>query len=173
MLSLWAIRELCPLLSLVWMIVGEFALSSCSAPLSVSNTASPVISTPSSPTTVQSPSTSKMSTSPNTANTIPEPARCYIDAVNANNVDALVGCFAPNGVIVDVDRRITGADAIRAWANNEVMGGKLRVLQSTATSTGVKLLVHWAPKGSAGWQANYTFDDQNGQITQADLQYAN
>ena len=112
-------------------------------------------------------------TSDTAAIEIPASAQCYVNAVNAENLDALVACFAPDAVIIDVSRRITGVDAIRTWANNEVIGGSLRVIERTPTPNGIRLLVHWAPRGSTGFRAYYTFDYQNGQITQADLQYAN
>ncbi len=103
---------------------------------------------------------------------VPAAAQCYMDAVNAQNLDGLVGCFAPDGVVIDVNRRIAGADAIRTWANNEVIGGTLEVIESEPQNNGVRLLVHWAPRGSNGWKAYYTFTDQGDRITQADLQYA-
>lgn len=99
-------------------------------------------------------------------------ARCYVDAVNAEDLDALVGCFAPDGRIVDVSREITGEEAIRAWADREVIGGSLEVLEVEPTESGQRLLVHWAPAGSDGWRAYYTFEVQNGLIIAADLQYA-
>ena len=37
---------------------------------------------------------------------------------------------------------------------------------------GQKLLVHWAPEGSAGWPAHYDFTVGGGRIVKADLQYA-
>lgn len=99
-------------------------------------------------------------------------AQCYVDAVNAQNLDALVNCFAPNGLVIDVTRHIQGADAIRTWAQNEVIGGTLRVLENHPHAGGTRLLVHWAPKGSSGWSANYDFTTSNGRITQVSLQYA-
>nr|WP_275983984.1 nuclear transport factor 2 family protein [Paenibacillus hamazuiensis] len=96
----------------------------------------------------------------------------YVEAVNSNDLDALVESFAENAVIVDVSRHITGQTAIREWAKNEVMGGKLEVLESTPAAHGVKLLVHWAPRGSDGWKAYYTFEFKDGKIVHADLQYA-
>jgi hypothetical protein len=162
-------------LMLVWAVIGGFTLSSCSTPPSASRTGSPMISdSSSSPATVQLQSTTKMPNSSNpTATNISAPIRCYVNAVNAKNLNALVACFASDAVVIDVNRKITGVDAIRTWANNEVIGGSLRVIESTPTPNGVRLLVHWAPGGSNGWRAYYTFDYQNGQITQADLQYAN
>jgi len=99
-------------------------------------------------------------------------ARCYVDAVNNEDLDALVACFAPDGLIVDVSREIRGHEAIRAWADREVIGGTLEVLEVTPTEGGQRLLVHWAPAGSNGWRAYYTFTIQDGRITLADLQYA-
>lgn len=97
---------------------------------------------------------------------------CYVNAVNVENLDALVGCFTPDGLIVDVSREISGSDAIRAWAEGEVIGGTLEVLEVEATDAGQRLLVHWAPAGSDGWRAYYTFEVQDGLIVLADLQYA-
>jgi hypothetical protein len=104
---------------------------------------------------------------------VPPAAQCYVDAVNAENLDALVECFAPDGLVIDVSRRFEGAEAVRRWADNEVIGGSLRVLEVAEHHEGsVRLLVHWAPAGSQGWQAYYTFDYADGRITTADLQYA-
>ncbi|MDP9486795.1 MAG: nuclear transport factor 2 family protein [Actinomycetota bacterium] len=97
---------------------------------------------------------------------------CYVDAVNAEDLNALVGCFSPEGVVVDVSDRIEGQDAIRRWAVNEVMGGTLEVLEAEPRTGGVRLLVHWAPEGSSGWRAYYTFEAKDGRIVAADLQYA-
>jgi len=99
-------------------------------------------------------------------------AQCYVDAVNDETLDGLVGCFATGGVVVDVSRRIEGRNAIRGWAQSEVIGGTLRVIESEPRENGVRLLVHWAPAGSDGWRGYYTFKVSNGRITVADLQYA-
>ncbi|MDP9474955.1 MAG: protein kinase, partial [Actinomycetota bacterium] len=99
-------------------------------------------------------------------------ASCYVHAVNAEDLNALVGCFSPEGVVVDLSDRIEGQDAIRRWADNMVMGGRLEVLESEPRTGGVRLLVHWAPEGSSGWRAYYTFEARDGRIVAADLQYA-
>ena len=95
-----------------------------------------------------------------------------MDAVNDEDLDALVGCFAPDGAVVDVSRRIEGRDAVREWAGNEVMGGSLRVLEEEPRPDGIRLLVHWAPAGSDGWRAFYTFEARDGRIVLAGFQYA-
>ncbi|AQZ60729.1 hypothetical protein BKM31_03685 [[Actinomadura] parvosata subsp. kistnae] len=100
-------------------------------------------------------------------------ARAYVDAVNAGDLDALVAAFAPEAEIIDVTRSIKGHDAIRTWADNEVIGGTLRVLAiAERRPDGQKLLVHWAPGGSGGWRAHYDFTLAGGRIVRADLQYA-
>jgi hypothetical protein len=100
-------------------------------------------------------------------------AQAYVDSVNAGDLDALVAAFAADGEVVDVTRRIRGPEAIRAWAGTEVIGGSLRVdgVDQLAPDR-QRLRVHWAPAGSAGWAADYTFTTRGGQITVADLQYA-
>ncbi|HEX8519747.1 MAG TPA: nuclear transport factor 2 family protein [Pseudonocardia sp.] len=100
-------------------------------------------------------------------------ARRYVDAVNRADLDALVAAFAPDGQVVDVSRRITGHDAIRRWADGEVIGGTLRVDGVTALAPDTqRLRVHWAPSGSAGWAADYTFTVRGDRVVLADLQYA-
>lgn len=100
-------------------------------------------------------------------------AMAYVDAVNTGDLDALVAAFAADAVITDVSRPIAGAGNIRAWAGSEVIGGSLEVLEVVEDRTdGQKLLVHWAPGGSEGWQAHYDFTMSDGVITAADLQYA-
>ncbi|MGW0198964.1 nuclear transport factor 2 family protein [Nonomuraea sp. NPDC003201] len=100
-------------------------------------------------------------------------ARAYVDAVNARDLDALVTAFASDGVVIDVTRPIRGRDAVREWARAEVIGGTLKVVSiAERRSNGQKLLVHWAPAGSAGWRAHYDFTVSGGRIVRADLQYA-
>jgi hypothetical protein len=97
----------------------------------------------------------------------------YVDAVNAGDLDALVQAFAADAVITDVSRQISGHDAIRTWADREVVGGSLQVLDVIEDRPdGQLLLVHWAPGGSGGWRAHYDFTVSGNRVTAADLQYA-
>jgi SnoaL-like domain len=100
-------------------------------------------------------------------------ASAYVDAVARRDADALAAAFAPDGVVVDVQRRIAGREAIREWAAREVIGGSLRVDGVTALGPDVQWLrVHWAPSGLGGWAADYTFTVAGDEIVEADLQYA-
>ncbi|GAA3771056.1 hypothetical protein GCM10022225_67740 [Plantactinospora mayteni] len=98
--------------------------------------------------------------------------RAYVDAVNDGDLAALVAAFAEDGTVVDVSRRITGRDAIRSWAEHEVIGGRLEVVEVAPMAGGQDLLVHWAPEGSSGWRAHYRFSYTGDRIAVADLQYA-
>jgi limonene-1,2-epoxide hydrolase len=46
----------------------------------------------------------------------------YLAAVNAFDVDAIVAAFAPDAYVNDARREIRGVDAIRRWAEKEMVG---------------------------------------------------
>jgi limonene-1,2-epoxide hydrolase len=46
----------------------------------------------------------------------------YLAAVNAFDVDAIVAAFAPDAYVNDARREIRGIDAIRRWAEKEMVG---------------------------------------------------
>jgi hypothetical protein len=99
-------------------------------------------------------------------------ARRYADGVNAGNLDGTVSAFAEDAVVIDTGRRIEGRDAIRGWVDNEVMGGKLDLLECSADNGAARMLVNFAPGGSGGFKAYYIFHTKGDQITTLDLQYA-
>ncbi|WP_329565038.1 nuclear transport factor 2 family protein [Kitasatospora sp. NBC_01266] len=111
-------------------------------------------------------------TSPSTLAQLPAPARAYVDAVAAKDLDGLVAAFDPAGVVIDVGREIRGRDAIRQWAGREVIGGRLTVLRATPRPGGTTMLVVFAPGGVGGFRADYAFDLSGGLITRAALSYA-
>ncbi|MFI9555109.1 MBL fold metallo-hydrolase [Nonomuraea endophytica] len=102
------------------------------------------------------------------------PVRAYVTAVNEGNLDALARAFAEEAELVDVGRRFEGRAAIRAWAEAEVIGGKLTVTRVTENRPGYqRLLVRFAPGGQGGFAANYAFTVNGSTITKAELTYAN
>ncbi|MDQ3788170.1 MAG: MBL fold metallo-hydrolase [Actinomycetota bacterium] len=105
--------------------------------------------------------------------TLLPPVNAYVDAVDSGDLDALVAAFAGDAEVVDVGRRIQGRDAIRAWAENEVIGGTLTVLEVVENRPGhQRLLVRFAPGGTGGFEAYYAFTVNDTAITKAELTYA-
>ncbi|GAB1516180.1 nuclear transport factor 2 family protein [Actinophytocola sp. KF-1] len=96
----------------------------------------------------------------------------YLDAVAAGDADAVAAVFAPDAVVVDVGREIRGRDAIRAWAQAEVIGGRYTLIDHTPRDGGTTMLVRFEPGGMAGFRASYRFDISDGLITTAILEYA-
>jgi ketosteroid isomerase-like protein len=124
-------------------------------------------------TTTPTPAVRASASPSSTGQIVLDPAvSCYVEAVNARNLEGLVNCFASDGVVVDVTRQIKGQEAIRTWARNEVIGGKLEVLENQPGPGRNKLLVKWSPAGSQSWKAWYSFEFKEGKLTSADLQYA-
>ena len=56
-------------------------------------------------------STSATHTSPS------KPVNCYFEAVAAHDSEALADCSLMTGVVLDVDRTISGREAIKMWAD--------------------------------------------------------
>ena len=46
----------------------------------------------------------------------------YLAAVNAFNLDGMMAAFAPDAYVNDARREISGIDAIRRWAEKEMVG---------------------------------------------------
>ncbi len=51
----------------------------------------------------------------------------HIEAVNAFDVDAIVATFADDAYVNDNRREITGTDAIRRWAEKEMVGDRVTI----------------------------------------------
>jgi hypothetical protein len=115
------------------------------------------------------------STNTKTANVrLPAPVRCFQNAVNNEALAGLLNCFAPRGVVIDVNRRFAGRAAIGRWARNEFIGGRLTIIRRFArprNPNGLTLLVRFAPGGSGGFLAHYRFVTRNGKLVLVDMQY--
>jgi len=51
----------------------------------------------------------------------------YLAGVNAFDVDAIVATFAPDAYVNDARREINGIDAIRRWAEKEMVGDRVTI----------------------------------------------
>lgn len=58
-------------------------------------------------------------------NLLPPPVAVYVAATNAFDADALVACFEPGALVNDQLRDFWGVDAIRTWAECEIVGVKM------------------------------------------------
>jgi len=104
---------------------------------------------------------------------LPAALQAYFDGVASGDLDEAVSGFAVDSVIIDVDRSIEGAQAIREWAADEVLGGVYDILEVTERPGGVRVLLTFRPKGwKTGFRARYDVDVQGDVIVRMDLQYA-
>jgi hypothetical protein len=55
-------------------------------------------------------------------NELPGPIAAAVEAANANDSAAFLGCFTPDGVVDDWGREFRGPSAIRAWSDREFIG---------------------------------------------------
>jgi hypothetical protein len=51
----------------------------------------------------------------------------HLAAVNAFDIDGIVATFAEDAVVNDASREFRGIDAIRAWADREMVGDKVTI----------------------------------------------
>lgn len=58
-------------------------------------------------------------------NLLPPPVAAYVAATNAFDSNALVACFEPGALVNDQLRDFWGVEAIRTWAECEVVGARM------------------------------------------------
>src|SRR5260370_36077162 len=58
---------------------------------------------------------------PMTPKDLPAPVAAYIAATNAFDIDALMATFAENALVNDHRDEFDGRDAIRSWAQREII----------------------------------------------------
>jgi ketosteroid isomerase-like protein len=56
---------------------------------------------------------------------LPPVAAEYLAAVNACDLDRMVAAFAPDAYVNDARREINGVEAIRRWAEKEMIGDRV------------------------------------------------
>jgi hypothetical protein len=68
------------------------------------------------------PQTDRSTTMPS----LPEPVVSYVRAVNAGAIDDFRNAFSSDAVVVDVNRELSGLDAITDWAGADIFGANVR-----------------------------------------------
>lgn len=108
---------------------------------------------------------------PTWADDLPAAISCYQTATNSQDIEAYLACFTDDAVMIDVNREFVGHDAIRVWAEREVMPGgqSFKHLQILEYKDGyAKTEVNWA---SLVLHYHYWWNGE-GKITKMSLQYA-
>ena len=87
---------------------------------------------------------------------IPAPVHRLLDAVNDGNTDQFLASFTADGFVDDWGRVFTGADELRGWSDNELIG-KQATLTATSTTTDGASVTVIATVGGNGFNGPSTF----------------
>ena len=89
---------------------------------------------------------------------LPAAVRAAIDAANANDTDAFLACFPPDGVVDDWGREFVGHHEIRGWSDHEFIGVKvnLHVVQVAIEDVAVVVTAQVGGDGFNG-PSHFTF----------------
>jgi hypothetical protein len=72
---------------------------------------------------------------------LPAAVSAYVASTNASDLDALVATFAENALVNDHRNEFAGRSAIRAWAQREIIGDRITMQVTSATSRGSAIAV--------------------------------
>jgi ketosteroid isomerase-like protein len=75
-------------------------------------------------------------------NNLPRIVADHIAACNAHDADAWMATFAPDAMLNDIQREFIGAEAIRAFADNEIFGAKVTMAVRRAWDRHGDITVH-------------------------------
>jgi hypothetical protein len=71
-----------------------------------------------------------------TVSNLPAPVAAYIAATNAFDIDAMMATFAENALVNDHREEFLTLDAIRNWASREIVGDRVTMRVTSATTRG-------------------------------------
>jgi ketosteroid isomerase-like protein len=71
-----------------------------------------------------------------TIDRLPTPVSAFIAATNAADVEALVAAFAKDAIVNDHRNEFAGPDAIRDWAQREIVDDRVTMQVTAATCRG-------------------------------------
>ena len=96
---------------------------------------------------------------------LPAPVRAAIDAANANDTDAFLASFPPDGVVDDWGREFAGHDEIRGWSDREFIGVKVNLSVVQVAVEDVNVVVT-AQVGGGGFNglSHFTFQVEGGRV---------
>jgi hypothetical protein len=99
------------------------------------------------------------------AEQVPEAVARAVAAANANDIDAFLASFTPDGVVDDWGREFTGPDAIRGWSDREFIGRKVSLEIRAVTQDGDATTIT-AQVGGDGFNgpSHFTFLVEDGRV---------
>jgi ketosteroid isomerase-like protein len=80
--------------------------------------------------------------------TLPDPVAAYIAATNAFDIDALMATFAGDALVNDHRDEFAGTDAIRSWAQREIIHDRVTIEVIEATRRGDSAAVSAIVRGN-------------------------
>ncbi len=83
-----------------------------------------------------------------TFSALPRPVAAYFAATNAFDIDALMATFAPDALVNDHRDEFVGGDAIRAWAEREIIGDRVTMEVTEAAQRGNAVAVSAVVRGN-------------------------
>jgi hypothetical protein len=97
---------------------------------------------------------------------LPAPVRAAIDAANANDTDAFLAAFTPEGVVDDWGREFRGPEKIRDWSDREFIGVKVHLQVTQVAIEDVNVVVT-AQVGGGGFNgpSHFTFQVEGNHVT--------
>lgn len=97
---------------------------------------------------------------------LPTPVAALIDAALANDTDAFLACFAPDGVVDDWGREFRGPEEIRGWSDKEFIGVRVSLDVTDVERAGADTTVT-ATVGGDGFNgpSHFTFAAEAERVT--------
>lgn len=74
--------------------------------------------------------------------TLPPPVSAYIAATNQSDIEALMATFAADALVNDHRNEFANRDAIRDWAQREIVGDRVTMQVADATCRGNTVAVN-------------------------------
>jgi ketosteroid isomerase-like protein len=72
---------------------------------------------------------------------LPPPVSAYVSATNRSDIEALMATFADDALVNDHRSEFDGRDAVRSWAQREIVGDRVTMRVTGATCRGNSVAV--------------------------------
>jgi hypothetical protein len=97
---------------------------------------------------------------------IPPAVQAALDAANANDLDAFLAAFTPDGVVDDWGREFRGRARITGWSDAEFIGVQVSLEVTEVRVTGGQVVIT-AQVGGNGFNgpSHFTFDVEGDKVS--------